>query len=453
MLHLLWAIPASAAVGVIWLAAAIANFKFGLSQGTSAPETFLLWTVTSSQVNAYASLAIDILKTAMVIAASLAFAARAWVLAATSSMIFILCFAWSSQNAIGYVLSERAAAIDGRGQTADQWVALKAEYDEATKRRRMVPDARPEAVVRADLESVRLDAAWSRTKLCTDATKPESISFCDKVKGLQAELAASASASLYDAKLDRLRGELDSRKRITSAEPLMAAAAILLGTGERTVETGRSVAYASLVELVAAFGLASIWGAFMLAWRKRYPAREQTAFAQPEPENLPERPQKPQEPRKQEQQPMPQKRPPRRRMALSGVLTGLSRLWVRKSSIETHWGPRLVETPAAAEAEPTAIDPGPRPRKPRQPQEEKVALQQVESWLSLRFRKEPGKVTTVLAAHRDFADWAVSAGFENPVPMATFVIAMTGYGLSPRESAQGKVYDGAIVEKTRRRVA
>lgn len=449
MLHLLWAIPASLAVGVIWLAAAIANFKFGLSQGTNAPDTFLLWTVTSSQVNAYTNLAFDVLKSAGVMIAFIAFQARAWTLTGMGSLIFAGCLLWSSQNAIGYVLSERAAAVDGRGQTADQWSALKAEYDETRKARDMTPDARPASVVRADVARAEADAAFVRTKSCTDATKPESIAFCNRWRGLQAELAAATARAEYDARIEKLRGELDSRKRVTSAEPLMAAAAILLGTGEKTVETGRSVAYAGLVELVAAFGLAAIWGAFMLAWRRKRPA-DLAAFARPEPVPAPERQQPPVQPRKQEPHPMPQKKPSRRPRGLSSIWKGLSRLWGASPEPEKPFGPpRLVET----SPEPSAIDPGPRPRKPRQSQDDKIALQQVESWLGLRFRREPGQVITVLAAHRDFANWATSAGFENPVPLATFVQAMKEYDIAPRDTGKGKVYDGAIVEKAKRRSA
>jgi hypothetical protein len=451
MIHLLWAIPASAAVGVIWLAAAIANFKFGLSQGTNAPETFLLWTVTSSQVNAYASLAIDILKTAMVIAASLAFAARAWVLATTSSMIFVLCFAWSSQNAIGYVLSERAAAIDGRGQTADQWGALKAEYDEAMKRRRMVPDARPETVVRADIARLEADPAFTRTKACSDATKPDSITFCERWRGVQAEIAASASASLYDAKLDRLRGELDSRKRVTSAEPLMAVAASVFGAGERTVETGRSVAYASLVELVAAFGLASIWGAFMLAWRKRYPIHT-TAFAQPEPDKLPERHEPPAQPRKQEPLPMPQKKRPARPRAISRLWGSISRLWSEKADRNRNWGPRLVKDEAEVDSQPTierAIRVIPVSK------EESMALRSLEDWIGTHWRKSPdGEKTTVVSAHRHYTNWCLAAGFENPLPAAPFVTGLEAYGIMPKDMrGRGKVIEGVIFEPKKRAVA
>lgn len=427
MIHLLWAVPATIAVGVIWTAAAIANFKFGLSQGTGEMTTFIAWDVSSSLVNAYTNLAIDILKTSMVIGAALAFQFRAWVIGLTSAAIFVLCLGWSSQNAIGYVLSEHAAAVDGRGQTADQWGALKAEYDEARKARDLVPDARPEAVIKADIARAEADAIFARTAACTDATKQASIDHCNRWRGLQAELAAASARIGYDARLDKLRGELDSRKRITSAEPLMAAAASLFGWGERAIETGRSVIYAGIVEIVAAFGLASIWGVVMLAWRRSRPH----AFAMPEPDQRPEAPRTPQEPQKAPEAPAPAKKRPGRPKATE-----------RLQEMARNWGgPRLLD------AEPL------RPVSSASKSAE-MAKRSFEDWLSMHFRKAPGGEVTVLKhAHDHYCTWATGAGFENPLPAALFVEALRSYGVEPRdERGKGKVIPG-VIREMRTRVA
>ena len=120
MWNLAWAIPGTFAVAMIWLVSALANYQFGLTQGTTEAVPILWFSVTTSMMNGYASLAVDVLKVTLPATAVVAWVMQKRTVAVGIAAMFALCLAWSAQNSIGYVLSNHSRAVDGRGQTADQ---------------------------------------------------------------------------------------------------------------------------------------------------------------------------------------------------------------------------------------------------------------------------------------------------------------------------------------------
>lgn len=268
MWNLLWAVPATALILVIWAVSAIANYEHGLTQGTSELIAGLPFAVTSATMNGYASLAVDGLKSILPAAAVVAWVLRYRAAAVGVVAMFLLCLAWSAQNSVGYVMSNSARAVDGRGQTADQWSALQKSIDEAQKSRGMVPEARPSAVVNADIAAAKAQRKFTDSGNCSDPARGKAVNFCNSYRGLTAELAAAESADRLDKQLSDLRGQLDSRKRISDADPLASAAAGLLGFHRESVVAGRSISFSLLVEVISAMGLALIWGIYAAARRK-----------------------------------------------------------------------------------------------------------------------------------------------------------------------------------------
>lgn len=272
MWNLLWAVPATVLIVVIWAVSAIANYEHGLTQGTTELIAGLPFAVTSAMMNGYASLAVDGLKAILPAAAVVAWVLRYRAAAAGVVVMFLLCLAWSAQNSVGYVMSNSARAVDGRGQTADQWAALQRSLDEAQKSRGMVPEARPSAVVNADVAAAKAQRKFAESANCSDPARGKAVNFCNSYRGLMSELASAESADRLDAQLVTLRNQLDTRKRISDADPLASAAAGLLGFDRGSVVAGRSISFSLLVEVISAVGLALIWGIFAAARRNRKPA-------------------------------------------------------------------------------------------------------------------------------------------------------------------------------------
>lgn len=267
MFNLIWAIPATLGIVTVWAVSAVANYEYGLTQGTADPVHILWLTVTTSQMNGYASLSIDVLKAALP-----ATAVVAWILgkrfaAIGVAVMFLLCLGWSAQNSVGYVLSNHSRAVDGRGQTADQWRALRQSLEETERSRGMVPEHRPSAVVEAEIAAAKADSKFGASANCADPNAGKAVRFCQGYRALTAEMAAAESANQLDARLRDLRGQLDQRKRISDADPLGTMAATLLGYHRESVVAGRSVSFSLLVEFISAVGLALIWGTYFAARR------------------------------------------------------------------------------------------------------------------------------------------------------------------------------------------
>lgn len=267
MWNLSWVIPATLATIMIWAVSAVANYEYGLTQGTADPVHILWFTVTTSLMNGYASLAVDVLKVALPATAVVAWVLRKRGAAIGIATMFLLCLGWSTQNSVGYVLSNHSRAVDGRGQTSEQWSALQKSIQEAQGALAMVPVHRPAGVVKAELQAARSDRKYMDSGSCTNPAGGKAINFCNGYRGLTSEEAAADSAAALAAKLSDLRGQLDKRKRVTDADPLGTAAAGALGWRADSVSAGRSVSFSLLVEVISAVGMALIWGTFFAALR------------------------------------------------------------------------------------------------------------------------------------------------------------------------------------------
>lgn len=267
MFNLIWVIPATIGIITVWAVSAVANYEYGLTQGTADPVHILWFTVTTAQMNGYASLSIDVLKAALPATAVVAWVLGKRMAAVGVAVMFLLCLGWSAQNSVGYVLSNHSRAVDGRGQTADQWKALRQSLEEAERSRGMVPEHRPSTVVGAEIAAAKADSKFALSSSCADPNAGKAVRFCQGYRALTAEIAAAESANQLDVRLKDLRGQLDQRKRISDADPLGTMAAVLLGYHRESVVAGRSVSFSLLVEFISAVGLALIWGTYFAARR------------------------------------------------------------------------------------------------------------------------------------------------------------------------------------------
>jgi hypothetical protein len=279
--NLTWALPATAAVGVIWAFSAIANYDFGLTQGTNEPRDLYLFTVTSAQASGMAALAVDLLKAVLPAMIVVAWVFRQWSYVVGGAACFVLCLGFSSMNSLGFALTSHVRAADARSQTSEQWAALKKTLETTQKQRDLVPEHRPAAVVEEDIKAKKADGRFAEAKGCGEDLRGV-IVFCRDYRGLLAEKAAADSAVALDAELKDLRRQLDSRKAVSEADPMAGGAAALLGWSKEGVTGGRSIWLTILVETLSALGWALVWGTFAAAWA-REPAIAACTAMQTEP--------------------------------------------------------------------------------------------------------------------------------------------------------------------------
>lgn len=266
MWHLVWALPATVAIAIVWGVSAVSNFTFGATQGTSEVIDIILFSTSSAQINGLAAVAVDVLKSVMPAMVVVSWMFKRYVYAAGAALCFVLCLAFSAQNSIGYVLSSHSSAVDTRGQTADQWEALTKGLDQAEKQRALVPEHRPLEVVAAEMKGKQADRKFADSAACSKDISG-SINFCREYRGLTAERAAGESAASLDGKLTDLREQLDKRKKLTDADPLASAAA-MLGLSRSQATGVRSIGVATLFEVLSAIGLALVWGLFAEALQR-----------------------------------------------------------------------------------------------------------------------------------------------------------------------------------------
>jgi hypothetical protein len=241
--NLLWALPATLAIGAIWCVSAYANYSFGLSLG--------------SDLFGYASLAVDVAKAVILFGAFAAIAHRHYLASATLMAIWVCCSLWGIASAIGFVSTHYATMTDNRGKTAEEWTQLESQIASLKERRKSVSAARPEGVVQSEI-----DGLMREVESCAVINGPVTRSLCPKVDRLKAELANAKSASWLDGRLDELRKEMKITAHVSSVDPRADALAGILGLASPMLAKGLAGFFALMMELITATGLWAVWKAF-----------------------------------------------------------------------------------------------------------------------------------------------------------------------------------------------
>ncbi len=241
--NLLWALPATLAIGAIWCVSAYANYSFGLSLG--------------SDLFGYASLAVDVAKAVILFGAFAAIAHRHYLASATLMAIWVCCSLWGIASAIGFVSTHYATMTDNRGKTAEEWTQLESQIASLAERRKSVAAARPEGVVQAEI-----DGLMREVESCAVINGPVTAKLCPKIDKLKAELSNAKSASWLDGRLDELRKEMKTTAHVSSVDPRADALAGLLGLASPILAKGLAGFFALMMELITATGLWAVWKAF-----------------------------------------------------------------------------------------------------------------------------------------------------------------------------------------------
>ena len=199
-----WTVVGYFGAAVLSVVSLIANLRYGLSLARHPLD---------QATYAGASVAIDLLKALLPVVALRLWGSRHRLVAIASAILWLGCLSWSLSNAIGFSLATRAEVNAERGTEKVAYAGWVTTVDRAERQLSALGNARPAAVVKADLAAANVSASvWARTKECTAITLPESYAACAAVVSLRRELAVAEVAERLEQSLAAGHAELRADK-------------------------------------------------------------------------------------------------------------------------------------------------------------------------------------------------------------------------------------------------
>lgn len=239
----------AAGAGALAVTAA-GNYAYGLSQGTNDP---FLFSVTTKQISAYACLVADVAAPGLAVATVTFLRAKQSGQALGAAVLCIIATVFAFSNTLGFLGMERASAEAIRKHGAGGYGALEDDIARLKRERSWVPQARPADVVLAMIAEKELDGLYSRSKQCSDITKPDSREFCSALQGLKTEAANAGTYARLTKRIDEAQSRLNGTPPVVSTDFLAVSANTMFGVTEATVGTWQPFAKASVLCLLAVF--------------------------------------------------------------------------------------------------------------------------------------------------------------------------------------------------------
>lgn len=238
------------------------NAAFLSSFGRTALETGLLGCV---------SIAADAVKAVLPVVLLRAVAVRAWAHAVMTGMMLAVVVAMSVASGFGFAAMTRGAAVTARDAIAEALAARQTELRELEIRLSALPVVRSMAEIEADLETRKLDRAWTSSQLCTQMGGTAARQLCTGVIALQAERATAIARDAQLAERARLRQAVE-RLRGSGAgadsDPQATALAELLGSDRKLPRVILTTSLAVLLELGSLVLVVLAAGPAVLGWRE-----------------------------------------------------------------------------------------------------------------------------------------------------------------------------------------
>lgn len=252
-------LPIMVGVAMLWVVSACANWYFGLSLGNADPFRMLFFTTTTSELFSHASLASDLIKSAALFGVFAAFNNSRKLAGAALVLAFMCCTAWSIASAVGFVSLNYSSMTDNRGKTAVEWTQLQSQISRLHERRKLVETARPENVVKAEIESIMRTPGVNG---CVAIDGPVTRALCPQLDKLKVEMENAKAGPWLDGRLAELRTELKATPRVTSEDPRADMYAKITGKVSEDMAVWLALFFALMIELLTATGFWAAWTAF-----------------------------------------------------------------------------------------------------------------------------------------------------------------------------------------------
>jgi hypothetical protein len=214
------------------LASMVANYRFGYTLGRTNVDGVVYGSV---------GVACDVF---MAICPFLFFASwrnKEWTQALGSAVLWAAMTAFAATAAVSHASINRLDAAAHRTTAATTYQDTRTELTEARKARGFVPQHRPEAVVKAEIEKHKINRFWSQSTECTEASGKSQREYCAQYQTLVGELGYAKQGTALDARIADLVAKSD--KAAESGAPVQAEAdpaaktwSLLLGSDIRTTQ-------------------------------------------------------------------------------------------------------------------------------------------------------------------------------------------------------------------------
>ena len=237
------------AAGVLLAVSAAMNWRFGYSLGRTEFDGFIYGS---------ASVAADCLKALIPFFFFAAIKSRMWSQAAAAAVVGVVVTAYSLTSALGHAALNRFDTTGARAVEAQAYKDLRGDLKRAQDQLSWIPQHRPAATVHGEIEALKSQRAWSATNGCTDATRPQSRTFCQQYHGLTAEMASGQQAQALESRIAEIQGKLGKTDAMTAmgeADPQATVLANLSGFNVEQVQMAMTIFIALLLEVGSAFGM------------------------------------------------------------------------------------------------------------------------------------------------------------------------------------------------------
>lgn len=185
---------------VFLLASMFANYRYGSSLARTELEGY-----------AYggAAAACDILMAASPFFFFASLKQRNYTQAFAAFLLWATMTSVALVSAIAQTSANRIDAISSRISVSNTYADARTELVESRKARGFIPQHRPEAVVKADIEKHKTNKHWLNSNECTDISGKAQREYCGQYAVLSGELGYAQQAARLDARIDAMTSKSD----------------------------------------------------------------------------------------------------------------------------------------------------------------------------------------------------------------------------------------------------
>lgn len=227
---------------------------FGYQLGTGEHERYVYAAVGS---------AVDMFKPMLPVLIGLAWAKRQKARVAAGVVMFIVFTAYSLTSSFGLTAIQRATKLGSHTAVAETVRGDLADVRRLEGERSKLGEARAIGTVEADLRAARWDRKWAASDECRKVEGKSQREFCQRLQGLEAELATAKAVTVLNEQITIARAKLsgaDVAKAAQDADPQAKALSVSLGVTEDQARAGVGWLAAIIIELGSGFGPFVLFG-------------------------------------------------------------------------------------------------------------------------------------------------------------------------------------------------
>jgi hypothetical protein len=173
--------------------------------------------------------------------------------------VWVVVTGYSMTSALGHAALNRLDITGQRQVASANYQDLRADTKRAQEQLTWIPAHRPPDTVTAELNVLKAQVYWLRTKECTQVVGRSAREYCQKFHKLSAELASGLEAQKLETRITEIGAKLAKvaagGKAVAAADPQASVLARMTGVELESVQTGLALFVALLIEIGSGFGM------------------------------------------------------------------------------------------------------------------------------------------------------------------------------------------------------